>query len=328
MKGIFVLTAYHQIYDEETVRNIGKLIELDPTHYTAQSILEHPDALEDCDIIFSGWGAPKMEEEFLRLAPKLKIVFYGAGSVHGMVSNAFWKRGIRCVSAWGANAIPVSEYTLGMILLALKRALPSGREYMSSKGSRRDSTPFAGGFHSTVGIVSTGMIGRRVIDLLKSFEVNVIAYDPYLSEQKATNLGVRKVTLEELFATSDVVSVHTPLLPQTVGMITGEHIASMKQGATLINSARGAVIREPEMIEVLQRRPDLYAVLDVTAPEPPTSDSPLWEMPNVLLTPHIAGSMGAECARHGHTMLEECRRYLAGEPMQYEVDEEFVKTMA
>lgn len=328
MKGIFVLGAYRLIYDEETVQSLSKMMELDPTPYTAESIFEHPEALGDCEIIFSGWGAPKMDEEFLRLAPNLKIVFYGAGSVHGMVSDAFWKRGIRCVSAWGANAVPVSEYTLGMILLALKRALPSGREYTISKGSRRERLPVAGGFGSTVGIVSTGMIGRRVIELLRSFEVNVVAYDPYLGEAAAAALGVRKVSLEELFATSDVVSIHTPLLPQTVGMITGEHIASMKQGATLINSARGAVIRESELVSLLQQRTDLFAVLDVTAPEPPKPDSPLWELPNVLLTPHIAGSMGAECARHGHTMLEECRRYLAGETMRYEVDEEFVKTMA
>lgn len=328
MKGIFVLGAYSLIYDEPTVKQLAELVELDPTPYTADSIQQHPDALKDCDIIFSGWGAPKMDEKFLKGAPNLKIVFYGAGSVHGMVSDAFWQRGIRCVSAWGANAIPVSEYTLGMILLALKRALPAAQEYIKSKGSRRCSIPSAGGFGSTVGIVSAGMIGRRVIDLLHSFDVNLIAYDPFLDMEAAAKLGVRKVSLEQLFVDSDVVSVHTPLLPETVGMITGEHIASMKRGATLINSSRGAVIQENKLVEVLQKREDLYAVLDVTNPEPPQSDSPLWEMTNVLLTPHIAGSMGAECARHGRTMLEECRRFLVGEAMRYEVNKEFVKTMA
>ena len=328
MKGIFLLGAYRLIYDEETVMQIQKLVDMDPIPYTAESIREHWDALEDCDIIFSGWGAPKMDEEFLSHAPKLKIVFYGAGSVHGMVSDAYWKRGIRCVSAWGANAIPVSEYTLGMILLSLKRALPSGKEYMSSHGARRDGILPAGGFGSTVGIVSTGMIGRRVIELLKSFSLHIVAYDPFLNDETARELGVEKVSLDHVFRRSDVVSIHTPLLPETVGMITGEHIASMKHGATLINTSRGAVIQEPEMIRVLQERPDLYAVLDVTHPEPPAQDSALWEMPNVLLTPHIAGSMGAECARHGRTMLEECNKFLAGEPLRYEVDEKFVKTMA
>ncbi len=328
MKGIFVLGAFDLIYDAKTVHDLAAMVDLDPTPYTAESIRSHPEALRDCDIIFSGWGAPKMDEEFLSRAPKLKIVFYGAGSVHGMVSDAFWKRGIRCVSAWGANAVPVSEYTLGMILLSLKRALPAARDYTLSKGKERCLIPAAGGFGSTVGIVSTGMIGRRVIRLLRGFDVNIVAYDPFLSEEEAAGLQVRQATLEELFAQSDVVSVHTPLLPPTVGMIRGEHISSMKRGATLINSARGAVIREKEMIDVLKRRTDLYAVLDVTDPEPPQPDSPLWEMPNVLLTPHIAGSMGSECARHGQTMLEECRRYLAGERLLYEVDEEFVKTMA
>ena len=111
-------------------------------------------------------------------------------------------------------------------------------------------------------------------------------------------------------------------------MITGELIVSMKPYASLINTSRGAVINEPEMIDVLTRRPDLQAMLDVTHPEPPASDSPLFSLPNVVLTPHIAGSFGHEVRRHARYMLEECRRYQSGEPLLHEITREMAEHMA
>ena len=111
-------------------------------------------------------------------------------------------------------------------------------------------------------------------------------------------------------------------------MITGAHIASMKEGATFINTARGAIVREPEMTAVLAERPDLFAILDVTDPEPPVDGSPLYTLPNVVLTPHIAGSMDGECRRMGRTMVEECRRYLAGEPLRWAIDRERARSLA
>ena len=102
-------------------------------------------------------------------------------------------------------------------------------------------------------------------------------------------------------------------------MITGEHIASMKPYAGFINTARGAVVRENELVEVLGRRPDLVAVLDVTEPEPPVADSKLYTLPNVIITPHIAGAIGNECRRMGRYMVDELRRYLNGEPLKWEI---------
>ena len=132
-------------------------------------------------------------------------------------------------------------------------------------------------------------------------------------------MNVELVSLEELFRRADVVSVHTPWLPETEGLIRGAHIASMKQGATFINTARGAVVRERELLEVLAARPDLQAVLDVAIEEPPAADSQMYTLPNVLLTPHIAGSTGAECRRMGRYMAEELVRYAAGEPLRWPV---------
>lgn len=163
--------------------------------------------------------------------------------------------------------------------------------------------------------------------LLHSFQTS-----PYLARLifvlEAAALNVKKVDLETLFKESEVVSLHTPLLPETTGMITGKHIQSMKPHTTFINTARGAIVKENDMIAVLKERTDLTAVLDVTHPEPPEKDFPLYEMENIILTPHIAGSLGSEVGRMGEYMLQELKQYLAAEPLKYQITKEKYQLMA
>jgi phosphoglycerate dehydrogenase-like enzyme len=188
----------------------------------------------------------------------------------------------------------------------------------------RNSAP--GCYNATIGLISLGVIARSLLKLLAPFELNVLVYDPFLTDVEAAELGVENVTLDQLFRRSDVVSLHTPLRPETDRMITGEHLASMKQGATFINTARGAIVREEEMIQVARHRSDLQFVLDVTDPhEPPVPDSPLYELPNVVLTPHIAGSAGGECRRLGRYMVQELERFVAGEPLKWAVTPQSVQ---
>jgi len=165
--------------------------------------------------------------------------------------------------------------------------------------------------------------------MLRSFDVSVIAYDPFVSDAAGAALGVTMMpTVESVFERADVVSLHTPWLKETEGMIRGEHFARMKPNATFLNTARGAVVREGEMIEALKNRPDVTAVLDVTYPEPCAPDSPLLTLPNVVLTPHIAGSQGPECRRMGLYMVEELKRYLNGEPLKWAIDRTRAAVMA
>jgi phosphoglycerate dehydrogenase-like enzyme len=185
-----------------------------------------------------------------------------------------------------------------------------------------------GGYGSTVGLISLGMIGRLVRERLRPFDLRVIAYDPFLSAAEAQSLGVEKVALDELFQGSDVVSLHTPWLKETEGMIRGEHFRAMRPGTTFINTARGAIVDEPGLIAALGERPDLTAVLDVTWPEPPVAGSPLYSLPNVILTPHIAGSQGNECRRMGRCMLEEYERWSRGEPVRWQISREKAKLLA
>jgi len=326
LQGIYLLDNFDLIYGS-VYKKINKLVNIYTEPQTKESIKMNPSLLLEAEIIFSGWGCPKMDQSLLEFAPNLKAVFYGAGSIKSIVTNAFWDRKIQITSAYAANAIPVVEFTLAQILFSLKRGW-----YFINQTIKNASLPVReavpGVYRSTIGLVSLGMIGQKVAQILKQFSCNVIAYDPLVSPQQAALLNVELCSLEEVFQRADVVSLHTPWMKETEGLITGEHIRSMKQNATIINTSRGAIIREKEMIEVLQNRPDLYALLDVTHPEPPVENSPLYSLENVILTPHIAGSMSRECHRMGEYMLEELKNYLVNKPLEWEITREKVKIMA
>ncbi len=303
------------------------MVDVSAPPQTRDSIKQNLGLLADVEIIFSGWNAPVMDDAFLKAAPKLRAVFYGAGSTRYFATEAFWKRDIVLTSAAEANAIPVAEYTMSVIVLSLKHFWRLSK-HTKNDGAWDPTRPVPGGYRSTVGLVSLGMVARKTLELLRPFDFHRLVCCPFLTEEQAEQLHVERCKLNDLFRRADVVSLHTPDLPQTRGMITGEHFASMKPGATFINTARGAIVREQEMIDVLRQRPDLTAVLDVTHPEPPAPDSDLLTLPNVVLTPHIAGSMGSELNRMGRYMVAELRRYLAGEPLKWRVTREAFARLA
>jgi phosphoglycerate dehydrogenase-like enzyme len=322
-RGIYVLepSSFGLIYGPEEQQDIAALVDVIAPPQSSTDVLRRRELLADVDIIFSGWQGPVLDEAFFAAAPKLKAVFYGAGAMGYILTPAVWERDIVVTSALEANAVPVAEYALSTILFSLKHGWRLARMTRALR-SHPDRNQVPGCYGSTVGLVSLGAIARKLLELLKPFDLNVLVYDPFLAEKEAELLGVEQVSLAEVFERADVVSLHTPSFPETRGMITGEHITSMKQGATFINTARGELVREEEMIEVLSRRPDLQAVLDVTVTEPPELESPLYTLGNVVLTPHIAGSAGQECRRMGRCMVDELQRFLAGEPLKHAVTEE------
>jgi phosphoglycerate dehydrogenase-like enzyme len=327
-KAIFILGPHglDEIYGPELQAQIAELVDLVAPPQTAAAVKANPAVLNDVEIILSGWGMAEIDDAFVRAAPRLKAILYGAGSVKDFARRAL-DAGYLVTSAYAANAIPVAEYCVANLILALKRFLPHTRQ-SHAEGRSVWREPLTGAFGSTVGLVSLGMVGRHVLHLLRSHDVKIAAHCITLTDESARELGVRRCTLPEVFEIADAISIHTALKPETRGMITGAHIASMKQGATLINSSRGAVIRQNEMIDVLRRRSDLTAVLDVADPEPPGPGSPLYTLDNVFLTPHIAGSLHGECRRLGHYVLQELRNYLEGKPPVYGVTREMLDTMA
>jgi len=295
---------------------------IDPSQLNA-----HADQLAEAEIILSTWGMPRLDERFFRLAPRTQAIFYAAGSVKGFVTEEMWKRQITLCSAWRSNAIPVSEFSLAAILFSLKQVWSYQRR-MQSPSRDRERIPTTGAYHSTVGLVSLGAIGWRVVELLRPFEVSIMAYDPFADPDRAAAAGIRLASLEEVFAEADVVSLHTPWLKETENLIHAGLLRRMKPHTTLINTARGAVINEADLVAVMRERPDLTALLDVTHPEPPVADSPLYDLPNIILTPHIAGSVSAECRRMGDSMVDEYLRFTRNEPLQHQVTPEILPRMA
>jgi len=330
-KGLYLMDEQNldAVYGPEEQADLARLIDIEAPAWGQSAVSNNPSILRDVEIIMASWGVSVMDEAFLAAAPNLRAVFFGAGSIRIFTTPEFWDRKIIVSSAYSANAIPVSEYALAVILLSLKKfwsfAL-SAKQGTDPWGNHLRKVP--GNYGSTVGFVSMGMIARKLIQLLKPFDIKCIVYCPFLTESEAAELGVERCSLSEVFRRSDAVSLHTPLLPETAGIITGELIASMKEGATLINTARGAIIRESEMTAILCKRKDLTAILDVCYPEPPAPHSALLQLPNVVLTPHIAGSLGNECQRLGRCMVDELSRYLAGEPLQWRVSEELAAKLA
>ncbi|MEU7635385.1 hydroxyacid dehydrogenase [Streptomyces sp. NPDC039016] len=273
------------------------------------------EALGAAEVLLTCWGAPPLTAEVLAAAPRLRAVVHAAGSVKQHVTDACWDRGIVVSSAAAVNAQPVAEYTLAAILFANKRVLPAAHRYRTLRAPHDwlRELDGAGNYGRTVGIVGASRIGRRVIELLRPFALRVLLYDPFVDEEEAGRLGVRKVPLAQLCAESDVVSVHAPEVPATRHLIGARELALMPDGATLVNTSRGSLVDEAALVaEVRSGR--LGAVLDVTEPELPPAHSPLYELPNVLLTPHLAGSLGTELHRMADHALDELERYARGLP--------------
>lgn len=275
--------------------------------------------LAQVEVLFTGWGAPRLDAGMLDRMPALRAVFHAGGTVRAVVTDEVWKRGIVITTAAVANGVAVAEFTFACIVLGLKRVWHQARLVRELRSFPLPPLEVAGSFGSAVGLVSLGRIAQMVCERLRTLDVRVSAYDPVVEPSVFRELGAETASLEHLFASSDIISIHTPWLPETDGLITGELVRRMKPGATLINTARGAVVREDELCEVLRERPDLQAVIDVTWPEPPASTSALYELPNVFLTPHIAGSQSRECRRLGMWVIADFRRYLRGEPLREEV---------
>ncbi|PRH77164.1 hydroxyacid dehydrogenase [Streptomyces solincola] len=272
-------------------------------------------ALADAEVLFTCWGATPLTAEVLARAPRLRAVVHAAGSVKHHVTAACWERGIAVTSAAAANALPVAEYTLAVILLAGKRVGRAARRYEELRAGHDWLAELAdsGNYRRTVGVVGASRIGRRVIELLRPFDLEVLLYDPYVTDTEAAALGAVRAGLDELCARSDVVSVHAPQLPATYRMIGGRQLALMPDGATLVNTSRGSLVDEGALLpQLVSGR--LSAVLDVTDPDVPPPASPLYSLPNVLLTPHVAGSLGNELHRMADAALAELERYARGLP--------------
>ena len=295
--------------------------------WTQDDLLEHLDP--DVRAVITGWGSPKLDVEALAAAPNLEIVAHAAGSVRPYVDESAWDGGVRVTHAADVIAEAVAEYTIGAILLGLRGFIGHQETLRAGGWKQTAGGPNIGGLlaERRVGVVAASMVGRRVIQLLRAFTPDVVLYDPFVDEQGAAELGVQLADLDTLMRTSDVVTLHAPILPATRHMIGRRELDLMKPGALFVNCARAWLVDEHALLDVLSAG-KIDAVLDVFDDEPLPADSPFRDLPNAVLTPHIAGFTLETRARQMGAMVDEIARYFAGEPLRHEIPREQVERMA
>ncbi len=314
---------------EKTADKLGEKVEfIDPIYSRSELEARRAEAAE-VSYIFSTWGMWHMSEaEIGELFPSLEAVFYAAGSVRGF-AREFLECGVKVFSAWAANGIPVAQFTAAEIMLALKGFYSSVHNGGGEWENHGGAAGFPGIMDEKVGIIGAGMIGKLVSSYLRQLPIELLIYDKFADADAIAKLGGRKASLEEIFSECLVISNHLANVPETVGMIDYALFSRMRENAVFINTGRGAQIKCGDLVRALTEVRTRTAVLDVTDPEePPRPSSPLLEMKNVFLTPHIAGSIGCEVHRMAEFMFEEFTAYAGGTPTRYEVTKEMLDTMA
>lgn len=321
-RAVFAMDPVHLplLFPPPLMTRLQQVAEIDTTlvvqDFTAPGAAS---ALARTEVLITGWGCPHLDADVLAAAPKLRTVLHAAGSVRSLVGEALWEGGLTVSSAVTGNALPVAEYTLAMILLA-------GKDTFAHRERFRDThtypstyeTADTGNLGRRVGVIGASRVGRRLLELLRPFDLAVALYDPYVDAAEAASLGAEPLSLEDLLRRSDIVSLHAPDIPETHRMLDREKLALIKDGGVVINTSRGALVDPVALTdELVSGR--LSAVLDVTEPEPLPAGSPLYTLPNVLLTPHIAGSLGNELERLGRIVVDELERLGAGLPPAHEV---------
>jgi len=334
MKAIFMsssASSLDAVYTAPVRTKLFKRIDFIESMNSFQSndIEKRADDLKTVDFIFSTWGMPHFERSFIaEKMPNVKALFYGAGSVQGF-AREFLEENRIVVSAWGANAIPVAEFTVSQIILATKGYFQRFKHTSADKWTnRRMTNNFPGNYNTKVGIIGAGMVGRAVIKLLKNYMFDIYVFDPFLSDEAADTLGVKKETLEYLFSECFVISNHLANNKQTKGILDGKLFSLMQANAAFINTGRGAQVVEDDLAIAMREKPGCIALLDVTEPEPPIDGSELYKLENVFLSPHIAGGIGNEIQRMGETMYNEFCAYMDGCSLTYSVNLQMLETMA
>jgi phosphoglycerate dehydrogenase-like enzyme len=282
--------------------------------------------LKEATVAITCWGSPQFNAQLLDNAPNLKLIAHSAGSIRPVVTDAVYDRGIQITTAAAANAAPVAETTVAMMIVMLKR-IPW---MISARGDRKiiDAVaPIRELRDLSVGIIGASRVGREVIRLLQGYpRLRIKVFDPFMTDAEARNLRIERATLEDV-CRCEVVSVHAPSLPQTHHMLNAKTLALLPDHAVLINTSRGSLIDEPALVNEVRKRP-LYVYLDVTDPEPPAEDSPLRQQPNIIITPHIAGAMNQARQDMGRLAIDETLRFLRGEPLEQSITRQMLPSQA
>lgn len=267
-------------------------------------------AVADADALLVR-SATTVDAEVLAAAPKLKIVARAGVGLDNVDVDAATARGVLVVNAPTSNIHSAAEHALAL-MLAAARQVPAADATLRERTWKRSSFSGTEIFGKTVGVVGLGRIGQLVAARLAAFGTHVVAYDPYVSHARAAQLGIELLTLDELLARADFISVHLPKTPETAGLIGEEALAKTKPGVIIVNAARGGLIDEQALADAINSGHVRGAGLDVFATEPCT-DSPLFDLPQVVVTPHLGASTAEAQDRAGTDVAASVRLALAGE---------------
>ena len=275
-------------------------------------------------------GDPRPYRRNDKSLPKLKIIAHAAGSIKHMVPASYWSTGRRITSNAGIIAEDVAQTVLAFMLFAGRGLWTQATATRQGEWSGGEKSLFA--THRleglNIGIIGASLVGKAVIKILKPFNCILNVYDPLMPKFEAEELGVNVMQLEELIASSDILTLHAPAIEKCRHMLNKDNLKLIKDGALFINTARGMIVDEAALIKELETG-RFFACLDVTDPEPPVVDHPFRKMENVILTPHVAGG----ATKNGRLMLGknsamEIYNYLHRGTMRFEVREEMLPNMA
>ncbi|MGH3588303.1 MAG: hydroxyacid dehydrogenase, partial [Pseudonocardia sp.] len=299
-----------EVFPDDVVERLRRVVHFDPVARTDL------DGIADVEILLTGWSCPRIDADVLDRARRLRAVIHAAGTVKGHIGPEVFARGVTVSAASEANARPVAEFTVAAMVLAAKRAFLHARRYTRAE-PEMSALPHedSGLVGQTVGIVGASRVGRMVLERLAPFDVRVLVSDPYLDRRAAGRLGAELVDLDDLFRRADMVSLHAPRLPETDRLVDARRLALLRDGAVVINTARGSLVDTDALTRGCGTG-RISAVLDVTDPEPLPPSHPLLGMPHVFVTPHIAGSRGRELRRMGEFAVAEVERLVRGEPLR------------
>ncbi|MFI5916236.1 hydroxyacid dehydrogenase [Dactylosporangium sp. NPDC051541] len=319
--AVFALAPWARdgAFPPDVLDRLCRLVDIDP----ALTVTSFGDpaavaALGRAEILISGWGCPHIDAAVLDLAPRLRACVHAAGTIKKLLDPVVFSRGLTVSTAAAANAVPVAEYTVAMLVLGSKQAFTRGRRYAAEQ--RGDGSTATGLLGCTVGIIGASRIGRLVLERLATYDVRPLLYDPHITAAEAARLGAELVDLDTLCRRSDLLSIHAPSLPETRHLIDARRLALLRDGAVLVNTARGALV-DTEALTRQCATGRISAILDVTEPEPLPAGHPLLRLDNVFVTPHIAGAQGRELRRLGEFATAEIDRLLRGEPLHGAVSE-------
>ena len=324
LRSVMLITREMQgrCFADEDLKRIESATTLTPSKTDSCSYEQQLAAISDAEIAITGWGTQPITEAMLGAAPGLTLLCHSAGSLKHLIDgDLFLRRGIRVCSARQALAVGVAEFAFGMMLVSMKgvwrlRELTSQGVWDQSAAKDWTREPYG----ATVGIVGASSVGREMIRLCKTLSLAaLLLYDPYITAEEAREMGAAKVELDDLMRRSDVVSLHTPAIEECGHLINARNLALLKDRAIFINTARGMCVDEPALIAELEKG-RILACLDVTDPEPPAPESPLYRLPNCILTPHVAGAVKENTLRQGKQVADQIEAYVRDAALPGEID--------